>query len=91
MKFEWHSTKARINLQKHHVAFSLMEELDWETAVTVEDSRADYGEMRFVTLGLIHQRLYVAVWTPREEAIRLIFLRKANDRERNLYDEALKN
>ena len=57
-----------------------------ETAVdTVEDTRFDYPEVRLVTFGRLHDRLVVVVWTPTERGIRVISMRKANEREQRSY------
>ena len=56
---------------------------------TGQDSRQDYEEDRFITVGLLDTRLVVLVWTPRGEARRIISMRKANDREKTLYDRYL--
>ena len=45
------------------------------------DTRWDYGEERFESVGFIGKRLFVLVFTPRGEKRRLISLRKANSRE----------
>jgi len=52
---------------------------------TAQDSRVDYEEDRFITVGWLHARLVVLVWTPRGEVRRIISMRKANDREKTLY------
>ena len=53
--------------------------------LTVEDDRQDYGEIRFITIGFLDDAMVVLVWTPRDNAYRIISMRKANDRERKLY------
>ena len=53
--------------------------------LTVEDDRRDYGETRFITIGLLDSRMVVMVWTRRSPARRIIILRKANDREQAIY------
>ena len=53
---------------------------------TVEDTRHDYGEPRFVTVGFLDERLVFVVWTPRGAARRVISMRKANAREQRLHD-----
>ena len=53
--------------------------------MTVVDDRRDYGENRFITVGFLDGRMVVLVWTPRENARRVISMRKANERERRLY------
>ena len=49
---------------------------------TREDDRFGYGESRFITIGQLHGRMVVLVWTPRGEATHIISMRKANDREK---------
>ena len=53
--------------------------------LTVEDDRQDYGETRFITIGVLDEAMVVLVWTPRDAACRVIGMRKANERERRLY------
>ena len=87
-EYEWDEDKRQRNFEKHGVDFEQAEQLDWETALTLEDSRNEYGERRYVTAGMIAERLHVAVWTPRGGVIRLISLRKANEREVKAYEQA---
>ena len=83
---EWDEAKRDSNIVKHGVDFRAIEDFDWDTALTREDVRGDYGEHRFVSIGLIGNRLFVVVWTEREER-RLISLRKANKREERIFHE----
>ena len=46
-----------------------------------QDTRKDYGETRYATLGLIEGRLDCMCFTIRGDNIRIISLRKANERE----------
>lgn len=57
--------------------------------LTIEDDRQDYGETRYITVGLMADRMVVVVWTPREGGQRIISLRKANDREQEKYRSRL--
>jgi uncharacterized DUF497 family protein len=57
--------------------------------LTVQDTRQDYGEDRFITIGRLNKRMDVLVWTPRGEMRRIISTRKANDREQALYGPRL--
>ncbi len=50
-----------------------------------DDDRKDYGERRRVAYGRIEGRLFVCVFTDREDVRRIISLRKANSRERRAY------
>lgn len=84
--YQWDEAKRASNLRKHQVDFALIEQFDWDNALTREDTRLDYHEARYVSIGPIDARLYVAVWTARGNACRLISLRKANDREVKCYE-----
>ena len=53
--------------------------------LTVEDDRQDYGESRFITIGFLDSRMVILVWTPRDDAYRIISMRKANEREQAIY------
>ena len=62
--------------------------------ITFEDDRFDYPEVRFVTVGLLANRMIVLVWTPEptdvsEECRRIISMRKANVREQARYSQQL--
>jgi uncharacterized protein len=56
---------------------------------TREDERQDYGEKRYITVGLLAGRMVVVVWTPRGEARHVISMRKANEREKKRYEKNL--
>jgi uncharacterized DUF497 family protein len=53
------------------------------------DNRYDYGETRIVTVGLLRGRMVILVWTQRGEDTHVISMRKANEKERTRYGEAL--
>jgi uncharacterized protein len=57
--------------------------------ITVQDNRADYGEIRHITIGFLDLRMVVIVWTQRGNIRRIISMRKANDRERECYTPRL--
>lgn len=50
------------------------------------DTRRDYGEERRIAYGYLNGRLHVCVYTVREDELRIISVRKANDREISRYD-----
>ena len=68
-------------MAKHGVDFSLAEDFDWETAHIEQGSHSEYGEARSVAFGWIDNRLYVLVFVRRGHVLRIIGLRKANQRE----------
>jgi uncharacterized protein len=49
--------------------------------LTQENGRFDYGEERFVTYGFLRDRLVMFAWTPTEDGIRVISMRKCHDKE----------
>jgi hypothetical protein len=82
---DWDAAKAAANLTKHGVAFETVARFRWDTAFEVEDARYDYGERRWRVIGEIDGRLHVLVYADRGEALRLISLRKADEREARLH------
>ena len=59
------------------------------STITVRDDRKDYGETRYISIGMLDGRMVVVVWTPRGVARRIISLRKANGREQEIYGARL--
>lgn len=67
--------------------------LDFESIVAVfdqfhlirTDDRKDYGEVRHIMLGLLNDKPVICVWTQRDDAIRVISMRIADDEEREIY------
>jgi uncharacterized protein len=82
---EWDDAKNAKNIAARGISFAIVERLDWDTTVTARDDRLDYGEPRYITLGLIDAALYVIVHTPRGERTRIISVRRANRKERDWY------
>jgi len=90
MLFEWDDRKAAQNIAKHGVPFEYAVRVFLDPhRLDSEDTRRDYGEERWLTLGRIDDRLFVVAFTPRGNTIRLISARKANEREQRKYRETL--
>jgi uncharacterized DUF497 family protein len=87
MKIEFDRAKDAINRKKHGVSLKAAADFDWDTALEREDDRFDYGEMRFVAIGLIEARLYVMVFAEGSDAetVRIISLRLAEKHEMRFY------
>ena len=85
MKITYDTKKNDGNIALRGLSFDLVADMDWNRAVIVEDTRKDYGERRFQVFGSISGRLHVAVFTPRNGAVHVISLRKANTREVKLH------
>ena len=85
MEFEWDENKRRINLQTHNLDFANANLAFTESAFIIPDDREDYGENRYILLGLMRERIVVIAFTIRDNVIRVISMRKANKRERKSY------
>lgn len=83
----WDEAKRRSTLQERGLDFADMAGFDWDGALTAEDDRRVYPEIRYVSIGSMSGFLVVCVWCYRDGAIRIISLRKANVRERKRYEQ----
>lgn len=90
MKFEWNEQKNQINYEKHGLSFEDAELVFESNTISFKDDREDYGEERFITLGELKSRVVVVVHTKRDFLTRIISMRKANEREKKIYFERLK-
>ena len=87
--YEWDENKSRENLARHGLSFHDAETVFAGPCVTFEDTRRDYGEPRFIAIGLPRGRTVVSAHTPRGGGARVISMRKANSREARRYRERL--
>lgn len=87
MAFEWDENKRLTNIEKHVIDFAdAVTIFDGFTAVR-QDTRADYGEERYLAVGLLESREITVVYTPREGKRRIISARRARVKEREIYYE----
>lgn len=82
MRCTYDPAKSERNVAERGIAFDLANQFDWSSALIVEDTRKHYPERRYQALGLIDEHLHMLVFTPREGAVHVISLRRANKRER---------
>jgi len=87
MQYEWDEKKNAANRIKHGLDFSSAEGFCWDTAVETIDDRSDYGEERWISMGLIGVRVHIMIYARRTGNIRIISLRKANKREVEYYEK----
>ncbi len=87
--YEWDETKSQENRSKHGISFDDADTVFSGPCVTFEDTRFDYGEPRFITLGHLEGNVVVVAHTPRGENARIISMRKGNYREEKAYQEQL--
>ncbi|MFQ5796910.1 MAG: BrnT family toxin [Candidatus Bipolaricaulia bacterium] len=85
MRFIWHEPKRQANLKKHGMDFADAERIFSGPTLTFEDDREDYGEQRWVTLGLLGEKVVVTVHTETQEEIRVISMREADKDEQILF------
>lgn len=85
---EFDPAKSADNVRTRGIGFERFADMDLDSAISVEDTRKDYGGQRLRVLGFIDGRLHAAVITPRGEKIRVISLRRANRREERAYAKA---
>ena len=85
---EWDDDKRNETLRERGLDFADVATVDWDGATTMEDIRQPYPETRYVTYAPIHGRMCVFAWCYRGGNIRMISLRKANDREVKKYDRS---
>ncbi|MBA3505209.1 MAG: BrnT family toxin [Betaproteobacteria bacterium] len=85
MRVHFDPAKNERNVRNRGLSFELAAEFDFETALVYVDERRDYGETRYVALGLLDGRLHVLCFTEASDGIRVISFRKANSREVSRY------
>jgi uncharacterized protein len=87
MRLTFDPAKNARNIAERGLSFERVAELDWETAVSQEDTRKDYGETRIQVLAFLGKRLHAAVITVRGDALHVISFRKANRKEVKWYEQ----
>lgn len=91
MKFEWDAHKRLINLLKHGIDFAdVWQIFDYDVATDI-DNRFDYGEIRFLTFGLLRGEIIVVSRTENSDVFRIISVRKAEKYEQEIYFNAIRN
>ena len=90
MLFEWDPNKEEENIRKHGLDFAIASQI-WDGLVFERvDGRRDYGEIRYLAFGEIEGRVLAVVFTRRGIARRIISARKANPRERALFNQEVR-
>ena len=91
MNFDWDEVKRQNNLRKHGLDFHDAKEMFDYPMITELDTRYDYGEERWVGIGISKNRILVVVFTEDDETnrVRIISLRKALRYERKFYEESI--
>ena len=85
MQFEWDENKRKANIEKHGIDFVDAVKIFDGFISSQEDMRSDYGEKRYVTIGLLEGIEIAVIHTPRDEKERIISVRRARIKERERY------
>jgi hypothetical protein len=91
MEFTWDEKKRKTNVRKRGLDFADAEIVFSGATFTFEDDRFDYGEQRFITMGLLRGVVVVIAHTERGETIRIISMRKATKHEQEIFFQNLSN
>ena len=89
MGFEWDLDKNDENIEHHGIDFEDARRIFDGPVLEKIDDRFDYGEERWVAIGVIGGRVLFVVYTLRDENIRIISARRATRHEENAYYQAL--
>ncbi|MDR1151565.1 MAG: BrnT family toxin [Bifidobacteriaceae bacterium] len=76
LEFEWDPAKSASNKTKHGVDFEEAQAI-WRDPDRAVVQSSWSAELRFMTTGLLHGRMFTAITTMRGDAIRIISVRRA--------------
>jgi uncharacterized DUF497 family protein len=85
MEFEWDERKRRSILQRRGFDILNAARIFDGPVLTERDSRRDYGEDRYISLGKVGEEYFVVVHTPRERTQHLITAWRAGRGARRRY------
>jgi uncharacterized DUF497 family protein len=87
-EFEWDEAKAEENLHKHGISFSEATYAFRDVfAIEYVDDRENYGEDRFILIGISGGRLLTVVFTERTDRIRIISVRRSTKDEEDYHSQ----
>ena len=90
VQFEWDEAKNIANIDKHGIDFTEVQAVFDAPLLIDLDERQDYGEERWIGVGLLVDFVVVVVYVERREnTIRIISARNANRYERKRYKKFL--
>jgi uncharacterized DUF497 family protein len=86
LSFEWDEEKNAANIKNHGIDFLDAALIFENPTIEAIDERADYGELRYIALGLSGETVLYVVYTWRgENIIRIISARRANRHDAEKY------
>lgn len=87
--FEWDAKKEALNVEKHHFDFTTASQIWNDQVIEKTDDRRDYRETRVIATGEAQGTLLIVVYTWRGDTRRIISARRANSREKRLFEEEI--
>lgn len=87
MRYEWDEEKNQTNKSKHGVDFETATRM-WDDPDRIEIQTAFSEENRVILIGKIDKKLWTAVFTLRNDAYRIISVRRSRKKEIMLYEES---
>ena len=92
MEFHWDTNKNLNNIKKHGIDFIDAIEMFQHPLLACIDNRKDYGEERWVGIGILKGIIAVIVFTEDDikNSIRIISVRKATKNESEKFKKSLK-
>jgi uncharacterized DUF497 family protein len=88
MSFEWDPEKSKSNRKKHGIDFETAKQI-WLDDNRVEIKAPYPVEDRWIVIGSVHEKVWVAVYTIRDDTVRIISVRRAREKEVKLYEEKI--
>ena len=85
MRIFYDPAKNEQNIRSRGLSFDSAADFDFEGAWYAVDERRDYGETRYIAIGMLGVRLHVLCFAETADGIRVISFRKANAREVKRY------
>ena len=86
MRIDFDPAKSAKNARERGLPFELVGDLEWDTAIVVEDARRDYGERRMRAFLYGQGKPHVVVYTMRGALRWIISFRRARETEGRLYE-----
>jgi len=84
MNFEWDEQKSKSNKLKHGIDFNKAKTL-WNDPSRIEVKASFPDEERNILIGEIDGKTWTAIFTVRNQSIRIISARRAREKEALLY------
>ncbi len=91
IEFEWDEKKRLANIRRHQIDFADAYRVFEFDRYLFPDDRFDYGEERWVSLGLLFGEVVAVTHTETYDLIRIISVRKAEKYEQEIYFKSIRD